>query len=109
MTDIGKIIQQHLEMKNMTQADLGNKIGLTQKAVSKYVTGKSQPPLDILEKIVISLDINPYEIFETSNNLPSNQIQTKDELILLNTYRDISPNNKKVVIDIISTLQKALK
>lgn len=109
MVDIGKVIQEHLEMKDMTQTDLGNKIGLTQKAVSKYVTGKSQPPLDILEKILISLDINPFEIFEISSNSSCNKIRTKDEQILLNTYRSFNPDNKKVIIDIISTLQKALK
>ena len=86
MNDVGFIIQNHLELKNMTQERLGKKVGLSQKAISKYITGKSLPPLDVLDKICHALDIEP-SVFFTSSHV--NKLNCEYELYS-NSRRTIS-------------------
>lgn len=109
MLDIGRVIQNHLELKNMTQLELGKHIGLSQKAISKYVTGKSQPPLDVLEKIMVVLHISPYEIFHIKNNPNKLTLETKDEQELLRFYRKLEDKHKIIFIEMVASLEKMLK
>lgn len=105
MKNIGEIIQDNLEMKNMTQSELGEKLGLSQKAISKYVTGKSLPSIDTLEKICSVLDVNITSFFNLNLNnalLPQN----KDEFEVLNHYRMLNRKNKSIVKDLLSALPK---
>ena len=98
MRNIGEIIQDNLEMKNMTQSELGERLGLSQKAISKYVTGKSLPSIDTLEKICSILDVNITSCFNLNliNSLPP---QNKDEMEVLNYYRLLNRKNKSLVKD----------
>lgn len=110
MKNIGKTIQEHLEIKEMTQREIGDKLGLTQKAISKYVTGKSQPSLDVLVKICKILDIDLKIILEINSSDDTRYvINTKDEYDLLSFYRSISTENKIVVMEIINSLKKSMK
>lgn len=92
---LGEIIQSNLELKNMTQAQLGKKLGLSQKAISKYVTGKSMPSLDTLVMLCATLDININALL-SSNNYSAVVIQNSDESDLLSSYRSLSTSNKKL-------------
>lgn len=105
MKNIGEIIQDNLEMKNMTQSELGEKLGLSQKAISKYVTGKSLPSIDTLEKICSVLDVNITSFFNLNlnNALPP---QNKDEFEVLNHYRMLNRKNKSIVKDLLNALPK---
>lgn len=109
MLDIGKVIQNHLELKNMTQSELGKHIGLSQKAISKYVTGKSQPPLDVLEKIMMVLNISPYEIFHINKRPVNLFIESKDEQDLICSYRKFNDKQKIHFIEIASCIEKMIK
>ena len=105
MRNIGEIIQDNLEMKNMTQSELGERLGLSQKAISKYVTGKSLPAIDTLEKICSILDVNITSCFNLNliNSLPP---QNKDEMEVLNYYRLLNRKNKSLVKDLLIALPK---
>lgn len=108
MKDIGFIIQNYLELKNMTQAKLGKEIGLSQKAISKYITGKSLPPLDVLDKICKTLDIEP-SLFFTSSHLNKTYIQNADEQYLVLFFRKLSMSSKKAFINLTKALEDHLK
>lgn len=105
MKNIGEIIQDNLEMKNMTQSELGEKLGLSQKAISKYVTGKSLPSIDTLEKICSVLDLNVTSFFNLNLSNASSP-QNKDELEVLNYYRLLNKKNKSIVKDLLNALPK---
>lgn len=105
MKNIGDIIQNNLEMKNMTQSELGEKLGLSQKAISKYVTGKSQPSLDTLERICSILDVNINSFFNLNKN-HSTQPQNKDELEILEYYQSLNARNKAIIKDLLKALQE---
>lgn len=108
MKDVGFIIQNYLELKNMTQAKLGTEIGLSQKAVSKYITGKSLPPLDVLDKICKVLDIEP-SVFFTSSYINKIYIQSADERDLILFFRGLSEGSKKAFIAMTKALVGYLK
>lgn len=109
MVEVGKVIQEHLEIKSMTQLELAKHVGLTQKAISKYVTGKSQPPLDILEKIINLLDISPSEIFTINSTDTKTFIKTKDEFDFISIYRELSTESKSALLETAHILKKVLK
>ena len=59
---VGKAIREGMQRKNMTQQELANAVGSTQRSISSYVTGKTQPPLDILNNICKELEISMDQI-----------------------------------------------
>ena len=96
---------RNLEMKNMTQSELGEKLGLSQKAISKYVTGKSLPSIETLEKICSILDVNITSCFNL-NSINSLSPQNKDEIDVLKYYRLLNRKNKSLVKDLLNALPK---
>ncbi|MEG0361448.1 MAG: helix-turn-helix transcriptional regulator [Longicatena sp.] len=55
---IGNAIRDGLQNKRLTQSELAVMVGSTQRSISSYVNGTSQPPLDILKNICRILEIN---------------------------------------------------
>lgn len=55
--EIGKVIRHFRELKQMSQASLAEKIGVTQRTVSYYESGERIPPADILKKIALIFNI----------------------------------------------------
>jgi transcriptional regulator with XRE-family HTH domain len=52
--DIGKKIKRIRDSYNLSQDRFAKKIGISGKSVSAYETGRTNPPLKILQKIVIT-------------------------------------------------------
>ena len=69
---IGKFIAECRKNKNLTQADLANKLNITDRAVSKWENGKSLPDFSIMFDLCKILDI-------TINDLLSGEIIDKKE------------------------------
>lgn len=42
-SDFGKVLSELMKEKNMTQADVAASTGYTQRAVSKWINGQSEP------------------------------------------------------------------
>ena len=55
---IGEFIQQSRKAKGLTQKDLGDQIGVSDKTISKWENGNSVPDTSILNELCASLDIN---------------------------------------------------
>ena len=49
--NLGDIISELRNKKNLTQKELADKLGISDKAVSRWETGKSFPDLDMLFRI----------------------------------------------------------
>ena len=69
---IGKFIAECRKNKNLTQADLANKLNITDRAVSKWENGKSLPDFSIMFDLCKNLDI-------TINDLLNGEIIDKKE------------------------------
>ena len=60
MENLKEIIKEERKRMHLSQEELGDKIGVSQKAISKYEVGKATPPPDVLKKMAdvfgVSLD-----------------------------------------------------
>lgn len=60
---IGKFICERRKIKKMTQAELGEKLGVSDKSVSKWENGKCMPDLSLFPELckILDITINDYE------------------------------------------------
>lgn len=58
----GKLIKEARMQKNYTQSELGNLLGVSNKAVSRWETGESFPDVGILENLASILGVSIQDI-----------------------------------------------
>lgn len=58
MNETGSLITQLRKEKNLTQKELADTLGVTDKAVSKWETGKSYPDVALLPKLTSALGVS---------------------------------------------------
>ena len=68
--NIGEFIQQSRKAKGFTQKDLGDRIGVSDKTISKWENGNSVPDTSILNELSASLDINVNELLSGEKLTP---------------------------------------
>jgi transcriptional regulator with XRE-family HTH domain len=56
MIKLGQKIKKARKQKRITQEDLANAIGVSDKSISAYESDRINPPLQILEKIAEKTD-----------------------------------------------------
>ena len=61
---IGEFIAEKRKKKNLTQAELAKKLGVTDKAVSKWERGLGCPDISILEILAKELDVSVLELLK---------------------------------------------
>ena len=59
----GALIKRLRENKNMTQVELAQKINVTDKAISKWETGRGLPDLSLVEPLAQALGVSLIELF----------------------------------------------
>lgn len=76
-----QIIKKLREAKEMTQAELAEKIGVSSKAVSKWETSKGLPDISLIEPLSQALGVSVMELMSgdtvINKNLSSNLIFSK--------------------------------
>lgn len=107
MIKIGKFISSCRKEKGLTQAQLAEKFGITDRAVSKWETGKSVPDASIMLELCEQLGINVNELLsgEKLDMTNYNQQAEKNLLDLKEKEEKASRNmlTMEVVIGFIST------
>lgn len=61
---IGKYISLKRKQKNMTQEQLAEKLGVSNKTISKWETGKCMPDYSIVKNLCDELEITVAELFD---------------------------------------------
>ena len=79
---IGKFIAQCRKDRGMTQLQLAEKLGITDRAVSKWETGKSMPDVGIIPELCQTLDITVNDLL-SGEKVSSEQYSQKLEAKLL--------------------------
>ena len=51
MVKIGRFLSELRKNHNFTQAELGEKLGVTNKTISRWETGTYMPPVEMLEEL----------------------------------------------------------
>lgn len=74
-------IKQLREMRQLTQAELAQKIGVSSKTISKWETAKGLPDISLLQPLAQALNISVIELMNgepiTNKNLSANLLRTK--------------------------------
>jgi len=77
----GTTIKQLREARNMTQAELGEKIGVSRKTSSKWETAKGLPDISLLQPLAQALGISVIELMNgehiTNKNISANMLRSK--------------------------------
>lgn len=77
----GNMIKQSREAKKITQAELAQTLGVSDKAVSKWETGRGYPDITLIEPLAKALGISTIELLSgesvTNRNRSFNMKKTK--------------------------------
>ena len=103
---IGRFITELRKEKKMTQIDLANKLGITDRAISKWENGRGMPDLSLLPPLCEILDVSINELLSGAR-LDKKDYQEKLEENIINTidYTDKKiRKTKKIFIITISII-----
>ena len=78
----GDFIAEVRKQKNMTQRDLAEKIGVSDKTISKWETGKSIPDLSCIDALCGALEVSVNEILSGQHLSESDYTQKAEETIM---------------------------
>ena len=92
---IGRFIAECRKNKNLTQAQLAEKLNITDRAVSKWETGRAMPDSSIMLALcdVLSITVNDLLCGEKIIMENSNQ---KNEQLLLEMAKELERKNKTI-------------
>ena len=99
---IGKFILELRKEKNMTQQQLGDKIGVSFKTISKWENGRGMPELSLLRPLCEELGITVNEILSGERIKKENYVNKLEEN-MINTieYSEKQKEQKNKVVGII--------
>ena len=103
---IGKFIAELRKEKKLTQIDLANKLGITDRAISKWENGRGLPDLSLLTPLCEILDVSINELLSGSR-LDKKDYQEKLEKNIIDAidYTDKKiRKTKKIFIIILSVI-----
>ena len=112
---IGENIKKYRKEKGLTQKELADKIGKDFSTVQKYELNISQPPIDVLNRITDTLDIDVSKLFYIENTLnqSSEDEAQRQEMYLkelredtINKYDSLDPFGQKAANKYINFLAK---
>lgn len=99
---IGNTIRDGLQKKKLTQVELANKVGSTQRSISSYVNGNAQPPLDILVHICRVLEINLNQILHIPDyDYPYRLITDPQDIAYMKIIDSISVDKKEEFLEVL--------
>ena len=77
----GTTVKHLRELRNFTQAELANRIGVSSKTVSKWETGKGLPDISLLQPLAQALGISVIELMNgehiINKNISANMLRSK--------------------------------
>lgn len=97
---IGLFIAKCRREKNMTQEDLAEKLGVSNKSISRWKNGKTMMDISLFEPLCNELDISIIELLngERINDKKKDKLYTKT---LINYSNKVGSRNKQVILTIL--------
>lgn len=92
---IGKFIAERRKEKSLTQMQLAEKLGITDKAISKWERGIAMPDTSIMLELCDILSISVNELLNGEKIIMENN-QQKNEQILLEMAKELEQKNRTV-------------
>ena len=79
---IGKFISQKRKEKNLTQEQLAEKLGVSNKTISKWETGKCMPDYSVIKNLCEELEITVAELMDGESSEEKSVRTYDDEQIM---------------------------
>ncbi len=95
---IGKFIAQCRKNKNMTQAELAEKLNITDRAISKWETEKGMPDSSIMLELCNELDITVNELLSGEEIEMDNYNKIAEENLL--EFKKIDETKNKMLLQL---------
>ena len=92
---IGRFIAECRKKANLTQMQLAGKLGITDKAISKWERGMAMPDASIMLELCDILCISVNELLSGEKNHMENSNQ-KNEQLLLDMAKELEKKNKTI-------------
>lgn len=92
---IGRFIAESRKKVKLTQIQLAEKLGITDKAISKWETGKSMPDTAIMLQLCDILEISVNELL-CGEKISMENTNQKNEQLLLDMSKELERKNKTV-------------
>lgn len=81
--NLGKIIYENRRKLNLTQRELGDKLSVSDKQISKWETGASYPDITIINALASALEITTNELLGAEDMHTQNTLNKKTDYQLL--------------------------
>ena len=88
-----KNLKKIAKAKNKSLTSLAVELGVSQEAISQYISGKIKPKLSIIIKMAKIFDVSVDYLLDLSDNV-SNSNLNEDEFALIENYRKLDNENK---------------
>lgn len=98
---IGRFIASCRRNQGLTQAHLAEQLGITDRAVSKWETGRSLPDASIMPELCDLLKINLSELFSGERIAMENYKETSDALLLEMKKQEELANRKLLSSEVV--------
>ena len=92
---IGRFIAERRKKANLTQMQLAEKLGITDKAISKWERGVAMPDTSIMLKLCDILDISVNELL-CGEKIDMENNNQKNEQLFLDMAKELERKNKTV-------------
>lgn len=91
---IGKFIAECRKKQKLTQAQLAEKLNITDRAISKWETGKGMPDSSIMIKLCEELQISVNELLK-GEYIPNNNVDAETDKNIINTLNEYKRMKKR--------------
>lgn len=98
---IGRFIQSSRKQTNMTQKELADKLGVSDKLISKWETGNGMPDISLLNELCSVLNISVNELL-SGEILPPEKYSEKAEENIMELLKNNTNNKKAYIVQLIA-------
>ncbi len=95
---IGKFIAAERKQKGLTQRQLAEELGISDKTISKWETGNGFPEISLLLPLCAQLSITVNELL-SAERLSDNEYKQKAEANMVNMISQRQENKKKIIVE----------
>ncbi len=97
--NIGKNIKKYRKINNLSQTELGVKLGVANQTVSSWELDRTEPPIDIIEKMAIIFDCKKSDILGIEkSNVP---VFESEHIELIKLYSILNDEQKASVMNLL--------
>lgn len=98
--NIGNFIATKRKELNMTQAQLAEKLGVSNKTISKWETGKCMPDYSIIQELCKELNVSVAELMDGEEEEKSIRCYDQDQVLELIRELQQKEAEKKMIVGI---------